>query len=62
MNQQSENAAYELDDENSIHQKYLSYIMDEIFMRTDYPRLFESYGRSGRRKPVRNLSGRAKRP
>lgn len=43
MNQQFENAVYELEDENSIHQKYLSYIMNEIFMRTDYPRLFESY-------------------
>lgn len=43
MNQHFENALCELEDENSIHQKYLSYIMNDIFARTDYPRLFESY-------------------
>lgn len=43
MNKQFESALCELEDEKSVHQKYLSYIMDEIFARTDYPRLFESY-------------------
>ena len=43
MNKQFENALDELENGGSIHQKYLSYIMNNIFAHTDFPRLFESY-------------------
>ena len=43
MDKQFETAFDELQDEDSIHLKYISYIIDEIFLRMDYPRLLESY-------------------
>lgn len=43
MSKQYENAENELEDENAIHYKYLSYIIDDIFMRAEYPKILDSY-------------------